>query len=207
MLYLILIFGFMTIISVTNILCHAFSLAWWYIVLATVIGTVIVTLLDGLLAGLVRKLPKKWFDHEKKFYQVSKSEVNFYKHLGIKHWKEKVPELGGFTNFHKNHVQEPDNPEYIERYLLEINYGFIGHVVGALLGFLIIFLDYKIFLGNGITIGLTIFLPVAVVNFFLSMMPACVLRYNAPRLEVMLKFSKRKKKAKEAKIAKEEEVC
>lgn len=197
MLYLILIVGLTLVIALVNILCGAFGLAWWYLLLASIIATITIILWDGLLAWLTRKMPKKWFNHEKKIYQVSKREVNIYKHLGIKYWKEKVPELGGFTNFHKNHVAEPNNPEYIERYLLEINYGWIGHVLGSFLGYMIIFLDYKMFMGNGITIGLTICIPVASVNFVLSLMPALVLRYNAPRLETMLKFARRKQKAKE----------
>jgi len=47
------------------------------------------------------------------------------------------------------------------------------------------------------TIGLSIALPVAVVNAILCLLPAFVLRYNYPRLKVMHKFAVRKAKKKE----------
>jgi hypothetical protein len=66
-------------------------------------------------------------------------------------------------------------------------------------------LDYKMYMGNGITIGLTIGIPVATVNFVLCLLPAFILRYNAPRLETMLKFAKRKQNKKEKDIKEGEE--
>lgn len=198
MLYLILIIGATLLIALVNILCNAFGEAWWYLLLASVLATIAVILIDGIVAIIIRRLPEKWFNYQNKRFDVSKKETHFYECIGIKKWKDLIPELGGFTDFHKNHVKEPNNPEYIERFLLEINYGYVLHLLGAPFGFLIMLLDYKMYMGQGITIGLTIGIPVAVVNAILCLLPAFVLRYNYPRLQVMHKFALRKAKKKEA---------
>ncbi len=197
MLYLILIIGATLSIALVNILCNAYGEPWWYLLTASVLATIAVILVDGIVAIIIRRLPEKWFNYQNEKFDVSKRETKFYECIGIKKWKDLIPELGGFTDFHKNHVSEPNNPEYIERFLLEINYGYIIHILGVPFGFLIMLLDYKMYMGNGMTIGLSIALPVAVVNAILCLLPAFVLRYNYPRLKVMHKFAVRKAKKKE----------
>jgi hypothetical protein len=71
-------------------------------------------------------------------------------------------------------MREPESSEYIGRFLLESNYGVLGHVLGALLGFLIMLLPFLR--------PLAIALPIAIVNFVLSMLPTLILRYNTPAL-------------------------
>lgn len=197
MLYLIIIIGTTLSVALINILCNAFNLPWWYLLTLSIVSTLTVILIDGILAIVVHWFPKKWFSHENERFNVSKRETKFYERIGIRKWKELVPELGGLNDFHKDHIEKPSDLSYLEKYLLEINYGFVLHVLGAPFGFLIMLLDYKLFMGNGLTVGLTIALPIAIVNAILSLMPAFVLRYNYPRLQVLHKYAKRKALKKE----------
>lgn len=187
MLYITVILS--TLVAVG--LCHApwgdaFSAASLFISLGNAaLGVISVIAIDGIVAFLVRRMPEKWFSPEGKLYTVSKREREFLRKTKIGVWKRFVPELGCFTGFHKDRIADPKDPAYIERFLLESNYGAVGHVLGAALGFLILFLPYC----RPISVGL----PIAIVNFVLSMLPTCILRYNTPSLRRLLLRARREK--------------
>ncbi len=146
-----------------------------YAILMPLISTVAVIAVDGIAAFIIRRLPERWFSIDSSFSSVSKKECELYTKLGVRKWREKIPELGLFTGFHKNHVAEPGSNEYIKRYILEANYGAVIHFVSIPLGFLIIFLCP---LGHAFYFGI----PVALVNAVLNLLPAMILRYNIPKL-------------------------
>ena len=175
----------MIIISAVDIVffCAPYGIEWWYVVVAVIISTVVEIMISGLIAFAVRwLLPHKWFAIDKKFYAAGKKESKFYEKLGIKKWKDKVLELGSFTNFHKNKVQEPTNNEYIERFITEANYGVLIHALSIPLGFLVIFIyPLKFWFMFG--------LPVALVGAFLNTLPTFILRYNLPKLYSLHKFN------------------
>ena len=154
--------------------------------MATVVSTLAVILIDGITATIVRLLPKKWFKPFSRRFKVFKWEKNFYQKLGIKKWKEFVPEIGHFTGFRKNKIKEPTNNKYIERYLLEINYGRVGHFASFFTGFLIMF----IFPLNQF---INFALPVALVNILMNAMSWTILRYNTPKLMALYEHNKRNK--------------
>jgi hypothetical protein len=132
-------------------------------------------------------LPEKWFGHERRFFQVSAKEKKFYEKLKIRKWKDKVPELGQFTNFHKNKVAEPRNNVYLERYMLEAAYGEVIHLAGCFLGFVIIFfypLKYWLCFG----------FPVAVINLIMNILPYFILRYNFYKMKVLYRSNERKQR-------------
>ena len=138
--------------------------------LDTAVGVVAIIAWDGLMAFLIRRLlPMSWFAPGKKIFQVSKRERKIYLALKIKSWKDKVPELGGFTSFHKNELSSSNDIEYLKRFITESNYGVIIHLENAALGFLI----FLIPLCN----APSIWIPIFAVNFVLSMLPVFVLRY------------------------------
>ena len=83
----------------------------------TIAMLVVLFLIDALLATLIRKLPEKWFDSNNKYFDERKGERKFFESLGIKKWKDKIPELGGFTNFHKDKIYEPNSIEFYERFI------------------------------------------------------------------------------------------
>ena len=170
-----------------NILFNVNNFETWYIIVAVVVSTIVVVLIDAITATIVRLMPKKWFNPFSKKFKVYKWEKNFYQKIGIKKWKDLVPEIGHFTGFRKNEVKEPTNNEYIERFLLEICYGRVGHFSSFFTGFLIIFLfPFKYFVNFG--------LPVAIVNMFMNSMSWMILRYNYPKLIALYKFNEKQKK-------------
>ncbi len=188
MLYLIIILICMAIICLVNVLLNTADLT--YIFIAVIISTLSVIIIDCIFSTIVRRcLPKKWFDVEKKYFSAKKRECLFYEKIGIKKWKDKVLELGVFTNFRKNKISEPTNNDYVSRYILEANYGIACHVACIIFGFLIIFiypLKYAVCFG----------IPVSIVNVVLNFLPVFILRYNLPKLHTLYKFNERREKTK-----------
>lgn len=188
MLYYLTILICMIILTVVDVFVAApiFGFDIWYIILAVVLLTVIAIIIDAICATLTRWVfPKKWFGVDKKCFMAGKKECRFYEKLGIKTWKEKVLELGMFAKFRKNKVAEPNNNEYVARYIYEANCGILGHALGALFGFLVVFiypLQYWLCFG----------LPVAIVNLVLCLLPLFILRYNLPKLHTLYKYNQRK---------------
>jgi len=137
-------------------------------------GVVAVIILDGTLALFARKLPQKYFSPLSDTFSVSAKERNFYRKIKINLWKDSVPELGCFTGFHKDKIRRPDDAEYIGRFLIESNYGVIGHLLGAIFGFLIAFIPNFLPLFTA--------LAIATVNCVLNILPLMILRFNTPSL-------------------------
>lgn len=176
MFYLITISTATLIIALANFLCDGtYSAAsFGLLLLATVAGVAAVIAVDGLFAFIIRRLPERWFAPQARAFDVGKWERNFYRRTKINVWKKHVPEWGCFTGFHKDKMQNPNDSEYIGRFLLESNYGVAGHIAGAFFGFLIMLLPFLR--------PLTMALPIAAVNFVLSLLPTMILRFNTPAL-------------------------
>jgi hypothetical protein len=107
--------------------------------------------------------------------------MKFYNFIKVQKSKDYVPELGNFTGFHKNKVANPFDNEYIARFILEARYGIAIHFYSVPVSFLLILLDWKMYIGQS-NIWLTIALPVAIINAILIVLPAFVLKHNLPRL-------------------------
>ena len=181
MFYLFTITGATLLIALFNFLLSA-TYSWLEfgsILLWTSLGTVSVIAIDGFLAFVIRRMPEKWFSPEAKAFSVPKWERNLYRKTKINVWKKHVPEWGCFTGFHKDELRDASDAKYIGRFLLESNYGVLGHVAGAIFGFLIILLPFLR--------PLTMALPIAIVNFILSMLPTMILRYNTTPLRRLYK--------------------
>lgn len=185
-LYLSTIGIAMALISALNIV---FQTALWYrVIIAVIWCTALQFALDGLLAILINKMPDKWFGVNNPLYDVSFKEREVYKKLKVRLWKDKVWELGGLGGFSKKNLKEPDNPKYIEKFIIECNKGVLTHRLSYPVGFLAM-------LTLPMPCAVTIALPVAVVNLFLNILPTIVLRYNTPMLKAILARFKRKSKA------------
>ena len=176
-LYLTIIFIAMGIISVINIAAE--TATWYYVIIAVVWCTALQFALDGLIAIIINKIPDKWFSTDSKLYNVSEAERRFYKKLNVRVWKDRVWELGGLGGFSKKELKEPNDPKYIEKFIIESNKGVLTHVLSYPIGFLAM-----LTLPNICTV--TIALPVATVNMFLNILPTIVLRYNTPLLHSVL---------------------
>ena len=176
MFYIITISGATLIIALINALCDplfGLSVLGEYL-LFTVLGVASVIAIDGIFAFVIRRMPEAWFAPEAPIFTVGKGERSLYRKLKINAWKKYVPELGCFTGFHKDKVRSPNDSAYLGRFLLESNYGVAGHLAGASLGYLILFLPFLK--------PLPMALPIAVVNMILSLLPTMILRFNTPAL-------------------------
>jgi hypothetical protein len=182
-LYLTTIGIAMLIISAVNIIFGTAS--WYFIVIAVIWCTVLQFAIDGTLAFLINKMPNAWFGADNVLYNVSEAEKKLYKKLRVKFWKDKVWELGGLGGFSKKHCTDPSNPEYIERFIIECNKGVLTHRLSYPAGFL------AMLTLPGVC-ALTIALPVAIVNVYLNILPTLALRYNTPKLKLILERLRRK---------------
>jgi hypothetical protein len=158
----------------------------WFVIGAVVATTAFQIAVDGLAAFVISKFPARWFDETNKHFVVSKRSVKFYEKLQIKKWKDKVLELGALSGFRKNKIASTDDPEYFRRFIVESNKGIVEHRCGYFLGFLGIFLF-------PLKYALSIGVPIAIVNLVLSALPTMILRYNIPKLTIVLKRLERQK--------------
>ncbi len=132
----------------------------------------------GIMAGIItlitRILPAKVFSPYRHRYKVSRKENKFYNKLKIKKWKDKIPELGKLSGFAKTEIAEPNNPQYIFKFLTENCIAEALHfysIVAGLLVFVFLPREYVF------TIGLPIFF----LNMSLHIMPIFVQRYLRPK--------------------------
>ena len=136
--------------------------------------------IDGGVAILIRLTPDRWYGAFSPRFAVSKTEKQLYLRLKVRLWKDRIWELGGLGGFSKRKLLYPDDPAYIEKFIIECHKGVVTHRLSYPLGFLIL-------LTLPAPYHLTIALPVALVNLFLNILPTLALRYNTPMLQGMLR--------------------
>ena len=143
----------------------------------TVICVLCVFGIDALVALFVRyALPKKLFDPRKRRYRSFSWEKRFYVAIGIRKWKDKIPETGGLlVKFPKTKVLDFRDSEYIFRFMEETCYAEIMHVWSIPLGFAVLLLAPA-------DMMLTVALPVAIINAILQLLPVLVQRFLRPQL-------------------------
>ncbi len=181
-LYLWVIGTAMLIISVFNIIfCTA---SWYNVIIAVILCTAAQFALDGLIAIIINKMPDSLFGVDNPLYNVSEAEKKVYKKIKVRRWKDKIWELGGLGGFSKKNLLSPDSPEYIEKFIIECNKGVLTHRLCYPIGFL------PMLLLPGVC-AVSVALPVAVVNLFLNILPTLALRYNTPKLKMLLKRMKK----------------
>ena len=95
--------------------------------------------------------------------------------LGIRKWKDLIPESGKMlTGFGKREVLDMKDNAYLFKFMEETVYAEVMHLLSAVLGFLVVFVNLKLWFLVGI--------PLAIFNFILQILPAMVQRYNRPKL-------------------------
>lgn len=152
----------------------------------TLIITLYVVLIDGIVAFIVRKLlNERHFSINKKNFIAKEKEILFYEKIGVKKWKDKVLELGFLAGFSKRKIKKPTDNEYVERYIIEVNYGICVHFFSVPFGFIILFLCPKVYV-------FSIAFIVAIVNAFYNFLPFAILRYNLVKLHKLYNLNKRK---------------
>ncbi len=158
----------------------------------SVLAVVIAIAINGLTAAICRWLPKKVAHPDNKIYRVSAKEKKFYEKLKIRKWKDKVPEIGHFTGFRKNKIADPKSVEYLERFLMEIGYGELGHFVSCFTSFLLI-LFFPLF-----PHWFAISVPVSIIAMLFNIPSFMILRYTSYKLQI-LRGSLLKKQQREPK--------
>ena len=178
---------------IAGVVAPIYSVNFFYVLGVAAFAVVLVIVVDALVATICRLLPQKLANHERKCFTTSAKEKKFYEKIKIRKWKDAVPEIGQFTGFRKNKIADPNSVEYLDRFLLEICYGELGHLLSLPLGFLILLLS------PGTKIWLAVAIPVAIVNMLMNLPSLFILRYNSYKLEVLrksvLKKQARKKEA------------
>lgn len=181
LMYLSIILVSMIIIISSNNLFNpmVFSFSPLWMIFIVIIGVILEIAIDALFAIIIQSLPDRWFDKDKKIFNVSKKERKFYDKLNIKNWKDNVFEFGAAGKFRKNKIYEPNNPKYLEHFIIDSNKGFIIHCADIVFGFLILLFPLPKY-------WLCVGLPIALVNLFLNLLPVMILRYNIPKLKIAL---------------------
>lgn len=176
-IYLSIIFLSIVFISVFDIIftMQTFNLTVPYIIFIVFISAVIDFLIDAVIAFIIHKLPKKWFNPYNKIYRVWTFERRLYENLGIKKWKDRIPEMGQLCNFKKDKIASINDNNYIYKFLEETCYAEVLHFLSAVLGFAVIFVFPLKYVFN-------FTLPVAAINCFLQILPIFIQRYTRPKL-------------------------
>ena len=143
----------------------------------TVICVLCAIAIDAIAALFVRyALPKKFFDPRRSRYKSFSWEKRFYTSIGIRKWKDKIPETGGLlVKFPKTKVLDFRDTEYLFKFMEETCYAEIMHVWSIPLGFAVLLLAPA-------DLILTVALPVAIVNAILQLLPVFVQRFLRPQL-------------------------
>ncbi|MBR2343786.1 MAG: hypothetical protein IKA64_05995 [Clostridia bacterium] len=176
---------YLTVIGIAASIIAAVNIAlgtgaWYYIIAVTVWCVALQFAIDGSIAIIIKLTPDRWYKIDSPAYRVSKREVDLYLRLGVRRWKDKVWELGGIGGFSKRALLEPNNPAYIEKFIIECHKGVLTHRLSYPAGFLAMLTVWSV-------CSFTVALPVALVNLYLNILPTVVLRYNTPKLQSALK--------------------
>lgn len=168
-----------------NLAIHMPSTTLFELTLTFVISVVFTILINALVAIVVCKLlPNKYFKDGYKFFAPSKLEIIFYQKLQIRRWKDKTLELGILNGFQKKRIKE-FSENYIDKFILESNKGYLTHLTSILIPIPFLFiLPSKYWLSCA--------LPIAIINFIINFLSLAILRYNIPKLKSAKKFSLRK---------------
>ncbi len=185
--YIIAILAAVAVISGANALL-VIPEAPLYALLLTVLLSIACFALDAAVALIVRyAVPEKYYNPLRRRFAVARFEKKLYVQLGIRTWKDKIPETGGLlAGFQKSRALDLHDNEYVLKFMRESCYAEVMHLWSALLSFVILPLCSA-------SLRLTLALPVALVNFVLQLLPILVQRFIRPQLLRVYKGNLRRK--------------
>lgn len=158
-------------------------------------AALIAFLLGALAATLTRAFPPRFFDPLSRRFAVSKRQRKFLVRIGIRAWKDKIPEVGALLGYlSKKKVTDRENNDYLFHFMTETCYAEVMHLVCCFVGFLIVipalFFDLRYLF--------YIVLPVAVIHAILHFLPVLVQRYVRPFLRSAYERNLKKQRPKNA---------
>ncbi|KMJ59345.1 hypothetical protein AB685_00170 [Bacillus sp. LL01] len=110
-----------------------------WIELQPIPGTIVNILAWGIIqlgaAYLALKIPRGWLSKESRWFSEKRGEKSFYIFLGIKKWKDRLPEAGALFRggFSKKRI-ESKSKEYLKLFVVETRRGELTHVLAMLPG-------------------------------------------------------------------------
>ena len=177
LLYGLIILIAVIIVTLINSLffLQALGTTVWGVIGLIALGIVISMVLDVIGALFIRLISKK-VNHFSKFFDERKGERTFYEKIGVRKFKDKIPELGKTLKFFdKTKVPENPNSDYMLMFIHETALAELMHLISILTAPLILVIMPLKYL-------LYISLPIMIVNIFLQIMPIIVQRYTRPKL-------------------------
>ena len=191
--YLIVMLGGPAVLALIGWL--AGDIPVYYAFLASYGATVAAFGIGALAATLTRAFPPRFFDPLSKRYQVPKWERRFLVRIGIRSWKDKIPEVGALLGYlSKKKIENRQDNEYLHYFMTETCYAEVMHLVCCFVGFLILipgfFVDHRYLFFFAI--------PVSIINAILHLLPVLVQRYVRPFLLHAYRHNEQKKKREAA---------
>lgn len=164
----------------------SYSLSFIEISVATVLAVGLMFSIDAIVAIAIHEIPKLFFKDfmsKTKFYnannfpfKIYKFERNFYEKIGIRRWKDLLPNKMGMR---KDHLEDKNDLNYLNMFIIEGCRAEFMHLLSAIFSIMPIFLiPFKYF---------GIIMPVAIVNIILQLLPVIVQRYNRPKIMIVQK--------------------
>ena len=145
-----------------------FAAYYPFLIIATFLG------LNIVVSMLTRVIPQDKINIHSWCFKTFKSERKLYESLGVKKFKDKIPDMGGvLTGFSKSELVSAD-PRYLEKFIKETILGELSHLLGILCC-VFIFLIFNEYVLN-------FALPLFFLNTYFNIMPLIVQRYNRPKL-------------------------
>ena len=196
--YLLSIFILTLIVSILNAFLILRSIPWYFSFIMSFGSTILVIILDGFTASIIHHLPKDKVKPEK--FKERKNEARFFNFIKIRKWKDKIPEIGELTcDFSKSSINDPNDPEYVYQFLVEMGYAEVIHVASCFVGILIAIplLVFSILSILPWYSMLSISLVIIIINTIYNMLSALIQRYNRPKLyRVYLRQIQKKKEVR-----------
>jgi hypothetical protein len=101
--------------------------------------------------------------------------------LGVRAFKDLLPDGGQLVGFAKNKIADPNDPAYVKKYIHESCIGEVGHIFGTLLAAA----TPALFLPFGGKYWLTFGISGVILSCILGFMPIMALRYNRYKLVIL----------------------
>ena len=163
-------------------------------------GAAVLAFCLGAAAAIItRALPDRLFDPFLRRFAVRKWERRLLVRLGIRHWKDRIPETGALLGYlSKKTVADRKDNAYLLHFMTETCYAEVMHTACVFVGFLILL--PALLLGSAYIFYIA--LPVAVIHAILHFLPVLVQRYVRPFLMHTYLHNKAKEEQKTAPEAK-----
>lgn len=163
-------------------------------VLLVLLAVAAVFAIDALVAIATRWCMPREFDPFSPLFRVRRWERRLYVRMGIRRWKDKIPETGALLGYlSKKEITDRTDNSYLLHFMRETCYAEVMHALSLPLGFAVLALS-PLFDFPFCTF---VALPVAAVNAVLQLLPICVQRYVRPFLVHAYRYNEKKAKKKE----------